>query len=121
MAPINLSGEEKACILSWKTENVSTKEISRCTGRSESTIQRLVATALGLPSNVVPSRKSVPGRPRKTSKFTKTSALFIFITLILNICKHSHYVCVFSLGGDGRSILFADTVYNSNIFWQFLY
>ena len=45
MAPTNLSGEGKARILAWKTENVSTKEISRRTGRGESTIRRLVATA----------------------------------------------------------------------------
>ena len=67
MAPTNLSREEKACILAWKTENVSTKEISSRTGRGESTIRRLVATARGLPPNV-PPRKPVPGRPRKTSK-----------------------------------------------------
>ena len=68
MAPTNLSGEEKARILAWKTENVSTKEIARRTGRGESTIRRLTATARGLPPNVVPPRKPVPGRPRKTSK-----------------------------------------------------
>ena len=70
MAPTNLSQEEKALILAWKTENVSTKEISRRTGRGESTIQSLVATARCLPLNVVPPRKPVPGRPRKTSKHT---------------------------------------------------
>ena len=70
MAPTNLSQEEKARILTWKTENVLTKEISRRTGRVESTIRRLVATARCLPLNVVPPRKPVPGRPRKTSKHT---------------------------------------------------
>lgn len=70
MAPTNLSTEEKARILAWKAENVSTKEISRFAGRGESTIRRLVATARDLPPNVVPPRKPVPGRPRKTSKAT---------------------------------------------------
>lgn len=70
MAPTNLSREEKARILAWKMENVSTKEISSRTGRGQSTIRRLVATARDLPPNVVPPRKPVPGRPRKTSKFT---------------------------------------------------
>ena len=69
MAPTNLSQEEKARILAWKTENVSTKEISRRTGRGESTIRRLVATAR-LPLNVVPPLKAVLGRPREISKHT---------------------------------------------------
>ena len=56
--------------MAWKTENVSTKEISSRTGRGESTIRCLVATARGLPPNVVPPRKPVPGKPRKTSKCT---------------------------------------------------
>ena len=54
MAPTNLCGEKKARILAWNTENVSAKEIARRTGRGESTIQRLVASANGLPPNVVP-------------------------------------------------------------------
>ena len=70
MAPTNLSQEEKARILAWKTENVSTKEISRHTGQGESTIRRLVATARCLPLSIVPPQKPVPGRPRKTSKHT---------------------------------------------------
>ena len=70
MAPTNLSQEEKARILAWKTESVSMKEISRRTGRGESTIRRLVATARFLPLNVVPPQNPVPGRPRKTFKHT---------------------------------------------------
>lgn len=72
MAPTNLSVEEKARILAWKYENVSTKEIAKRTGRGESTIRRLVASARGLPLNVVPPRKSASGRPRKTSSVTDT-------------------------------------------------
>ena len=70
MAPNNLSAEEKARNLAWKYENVPTKEIARRTGRGESTIRRLISTARGLPSNVVPPRKPASGRPRKTSAVT---------------------------------------------------
>ena len=67
MAPTNLTGEEKARILVWKYDNVSTKETARRKGRGESTIRRLVSRARGLPSTVVPARKATSGRPRKTT------------------------------------------------------
>ena len=38
MVPTNLNQEEKARILALKTENVSTREISRRTGWGDSTI-----------------------------------------------------------------------------------
>ena len=72
MVPTDLSVEEKARILAWKYENVSTKEIVKRTGRGESTIRRLVASARGLPLNVVPPRKSASWRPRKSSSITDT-------------------------------------------------
>ena len=61
MAPTNLSGEEKTCILVLKTENVSTKEILRCIRLRQSTIRCLSATTCDLPPHIVPAQKSKVG------------------------------------------------------------
>ena len=60
----------KAQILAWKAENVSTYEISRRTGRGESSIRCLIVAARDLPPNTVSLRKKCCGRPKKTCKTT---------------------------------------------------
>lgn len=70
MAGNYLTASEKACILAWKYDNVSNKEIARRSGRSLATIKRLVAASRGLHPNAVLLNKPKSGRPRKTSKTT---------------------------------------------------
>lgn len=65
-----LSQEEKARILAWRQENVPIKEIVRRSGRSKSAIMSLLRAARGLPPDVCPDHKPIPGRPRKTTKAT---------------------------------------------------
>lgn len=70
MAPKNLTESEKARILAYHEENVSVKEICRRTGKGKTAVYNLISRAKNLPRNEVPPRKSVPGRPRKTSPTT---------------------------------------------------
>lgn len=65
-----LTQEEKARILAWRQEKVKIKEIVRRSGRAKSTVMALLAAASGLPPDVCPQYKPIPGRPRKTTKGT---------------------------------------------------
>lgn len=53
--------------MAQKTKNNATQEIRRI-GCGESIICRLVATARGLPPNVIPQRKPAPRGPGETCK-----------------------------------------------------
>lgn len=64
------TNQEKARILALHEEKVSIVEICRRTGRSKSTILRLISAARNLSPGEIPVHKPLPGQPRKTSKAT---------------------------------------------------
>jgi transposase len=63
--PGKLKNEDKARILSWKEDGMSTAEIAKRLGRHRASIDRLWAKSKGLPKFVIPQRKIGSGRPKK--------------------------------------------------------
>jgi hypothetical protein len=57
--------EEKAKILAWKADGVSSEKIAVHLGRHQSSIDRLFVKLIGLSDNANPERKKSSGRPRK--------------------------------------------------------
>jgi IS30 family transposase len=60
--------EEKAKILDWKADGVSSETIAARLGRHRSSIDRLFVKSKGLPDNAIPGRKKGSGRPRKMTE-----------------------------------------------------
>ena len=67
--PYMMEGEERSLILSWKQENVTSKDICKHTRRAKSSIMALLAAAGGLPPDDVLAIKSRTGCPRKILLF----------------------------------------------------
>jgi IS30 family transposase len=67
-----LKMEEKAHILAWKEEGVSSVEIAKQLQRHKLSIDRLVVNAKNYPSLVTPPRKKGSGGVRKMDKTLKT-------------------------------------------------
>jgi hypothetical protein len=63
--PGKLKNEDKAWILSWKEDGMSTAEIAKRLGRHRASTDRLWAKSKGLPKFVIPQRKIGSGRPKK--------------------------------------------------------
>jgi IS30 family transposase len=60
--------EEKARIMAWKEEGISSEAIAQRLGRHQSSIDRLINRAKDLKDGQLPERMGGSGRPRKLSK-----------------------------------------------------
>jgi transposase len=63
--------EEKARIMAWKEEGISSETIAQRLGRHRSSIDRLINRARGLKDGQIPERMGGSGRPRKVSKLVR--------------------------------------------------
>ncbi len=63
--PGKLKNEDKARILSWKEDRMSTAEIAKRLGRHRASIDRLWAKSKGLPKFVIPQCKLVLAGPKR--------------------------------------------------------
>jgi hypothetical protein len=69
--PGKLKNEDKARILSWKEDGMSTAENTKQLGRHRASIDCLWAKSKGLPKFVISQRKIGSGRPKKMTKVMK--------------------------------------------------
>jgi hypothetical protein len=60
--------EEKARIMAWKEEGISSEAIAQLLGRHRSSLDRLINRSRDLKDGQLPERLGGSGRPRKLSK-----------------------------------------------------
>src|SRR5215469_10985849 len=75
-----LTDTEKARILTMREDHVTVKDICSRTGRSKSTVLRLLSASKKLPPNTIPKHKTRSGCKKKaisaTDRFLKKSVIF---------------------------------------------